>query len=326
MRDGGLNDSPVELVSTEKLTASYSPRTEKKDTEYARKLADLAVPLPPIVVHRQTMKVIDGFHRLLAARLIGVERIAVRFFDGSEENASLLAVALNTTHGRPLTLAERTAAAERILARHPQWSDRAVATVAGLSPGKVSQVRRNEQQETERAESRVGRDGRVRPLNTSQGRKRASELLKANPQATLRQVASMTGISAATVADVRNRMRRGLPPVPPRQQEKGTRKLAVSPAAAAQSAVADRTPSPALASLSQVLRKDPSLRFNDAGRTVLRMLEACTVVERERKQIMACMPAHCRELISELMYGYAEICRSIAQELQEGADTSRQTG
>ncbi|MET7641784.1 ParB N-terminal domain-containing protein [Streptomyces sp. NPDC005438] len=331
MRDGGLNESPVELVPTARLTASYSPRAEEKDSEYARKLAALSVPLPPIVVHRKTMKVIDGFHRLTAARLTGAHSISVRFFEGTEEDASLLAVALNTTHGRPLSLAERTVAAERILTRHPQWSDRAVATVAGLSPSKVSDVRANARQETaDPSESRVGRDGRVRPLNTAQGRLRASELLRANPQTPLRQIASMAGISAATVADVRDRMRRGAPPVPPRQQERGakkTRKKTTSPGAAPPRTAAPATPSPELAPLSQVLRKDPSLRFNDAGRTMLRMVEACTVVERERQQIMACMPSHCKELMSQLMYGYAEICRSIAQELQEGADgSSRQAG
>jgi hypothetical protein len=43
-------------------------------------------------------------------------------------------------HGLPLTLADRLAAAARIVTACPYWSDRAVAAVAGLSPKTVTAV------------------------------------------------------------------------------------------------------------------------------------------------------------------------------------------
>ena len=70
------------------------------------------------------MRVIDGTHRLRAALLRGVDVIDVLYFDGPDADAFVLAVELNHTHGLPLSRADRTAAAERIIGSHPDWSDR----------------------------------------------------------------------------------------------------------------------------------------------------------------------------------------------------------
>lgn len=143
LRDRALHDTPAEHVPIEALGSSYSPRVEGEDKEYMGILAESEAPLPPILVHRPSMKVIDGMHRLGAARLQGRQHIEARFFEGAERDAFLLAVVLNVTHGLPLSTADRTAAVERILSSHPQWSDRAVAVVAGLSPSRVSEIRRS---------------------------------------------------------------------------------------------------------------------------------------------------------------------------------------
>ncbi|WP_220378005.1 hypothetical protein [Streptomyces inhibens] len=47
--------------------------------------------------------------------------IGVKFFDGSEKDAFVLAVESNVHHGLPLTLSDRTAAARRIVKSHPEW-------------------------------------------------------------------------------------------------------------------------------------------------------------------------------------------------------------
>ncbi|MFE3193073.1 ParB N-terminal domain-containing protein [Nocardia sp. NPDC059240] len=105
-------------------------------------LTESSTPLPAIIVHRRTMRVVDGAHRLAAAKELGHETIAVRFFDGSENEAFVLAVHANIAHGLPLSLAERKAAARRLVLSHPQWSDRLIADVAGLSHKTVSAERR----------------------------------------------------------------------------------------------------------------------------------------------------------------------------------------
>lgn len=88
------------------------------------------------------MRIIDGAHRVRAAQLRGRSHIEARFFDGSAADAFVLAVESNISHGLALTLAERSAAAERILASHPHWSDRAIASSTGLSAHTVASLRR----------------------------------------------------------------------------------------------------------------------------------------------------------------------------------------
>lgn len=136
-----LRHLPWEIVPVRHLTSSLSPRKRREDPEHVRLLAETDRALDPLLVHRPTMRVIDGMHRLRAAVLKGRSEIAVRFFDGSEADAFVLSVRLNVGHGLPLTLDERKEAARRILASHPHWSDRAVAESTGLSAKTVATVR-----------------------------------------------------------------------------------------------------------------------------------------------------------------------------------------
>jgi hypothetical protein len=324
LRDTVLNSAPVEWVPLRELVAAHTPRLGGEDESYALALAESETELPPVLVHRPTMAVVDGVHRVRAARIRGRDRIAVRFFDGEESDAFPLAVAANVAHGRPLSLADRVAAAERIFATHPRWSDRAVAAVVGLSATKVSGVRR-EAAPADAASPlhRIGRDGRVRPLNSAHGRELASELLRADPGASLRQIARRTGISPATVADVRDRLRRGEDPVPPRQRllSRSCAAERPRPPVVTERYTQDPPPPPPrppheLANILRSLRRDPSLRLNDTGRTLLRVLEAGAALAQHRRDLAVHVPPHCRELVSELANGYAEAWRMLAEELR----------
>ncbi|MFF7967030.1 hypothetical protein ACFZC3_16910 [Streptomyces sp. NPDC007903] len=72
-----------------------------------------------------------------------------------------------------------------------------------------------------------------------------------------------------------------------------------------------------LLAIFDALRRDPSLRLNDAGRNVLRLLDACSVVVRDRRRLLDTVPAHCRRPLSELAEGYAEVWRLLAEELRD---------
>lgn len=312
LRDTMLHQAPVETVLVSEVTVAYTPRGGGVDGQWAHELAELETRLPPILVHRPTMTVIDGQHRLRAARIRGRERIEARFFEGSAQDAALLAVAVNVAQGRPLSQPDRIAAVERIVAVHPHWSDRAIAAIAGLSAKKVSEIR-------QRAggpgggERRIGLDGRARPLNTAQGRELAGRLLRADPTASLRTVARQAGISPATVADVRDRLLRGEDPVTPRQRGlaggRGPRERA--------QAERDEPRSPGeLFMIFDSLRRDPSLRLTEAGRTVLRMLEACSLMARDRRRIIAGLPPHCTGQMAALVSGYSDLWRLFADELR----------
>ncbi|MFD9336332.1 transcriptional regulator [Streptomyces sp. NPDC060028] len=324
LRDG-LLEIPVESVPLGALKVDGSPRSNVEDPEHTRMLAELGERLPPVVVHRPSMTVIDGIHRLRAAELRGRTSIPVRFFTGSTADSRLLAVALNVAHGLPLSMAERTAAVEGILAAHPDWSDRAVASVAGVSPVRAADIRRGLFGEAAPDAKRVGRDGRARPVDPAPGRRLAAELIKRNPQASLRSIAREAGISPATVSDVRDRIARGEDVAAPRQAARRAQLAAVPetptpPRAAAPAPVRRQVgappPPPDAAEIFNLLRRDPSLRLNETGRSVLRLLDAGAVVARNREGIAASLPAHCKAAVAELAEVYAQSWQLFAAELQ----------
>ncbi|MGW4273295.1 hypothetical protein ACWEGQ_13250 [Streptomyces seoulensis] len=92
-----------------------SLRSQGPDREHVARLAEVEGPLPPILVDRRTLHVIDGMHRLMAAFVRGERVIRVEYFEGSTEDAFLRAVQANVTHGLPLSQADRRAAAARIV-------------------------------------------------------------------------------------------------------------------------------------------------------------------------------------------------------------------
>ncbi|MFE7120989.1 ParB/RepB/Spo0J family partition protein, partial [Streptomyces sp. NPDC057654] len=207
------------MVPIDSLLPADSPRTTGEDDGHIQVLAELDAPLPPIIVHRSTMRVIDGMHRLRAAQVSGAESIEVRYFEGTEENAFVLAVKLNVANGLPLSQSDRTAAAVRILGSHPQWSDRRIAAATGLVASTIAAMRKRSTGGIEQLNARVGRDGRARPLNSAAGRRRAGQVIADRPQASLREIADAAGVAPATAKDVRDRILQGRDPVPSRLRE-----------------------------------------------------------------------------------------------------------
>ena len=182
------------------------------DFEHAQSLAFRLDYCPPILVQRSTATVIDGAHRVLAAKLLGRETIRVRYFTGTHEEAFVEAVKANVSHGKPLTLAEREAAAKKLLEMHCDWSNRLVASVCGLSDKTVGRLR-NTSAEFPQSSVRIGRDGRHRPVDTRLLRNEIATALRAEPDARPDDVARSLSTSASTVRDVRKRLRSGDDPV-----------------------------------------------------------------------------------------------------------------
>lgn len=292
-----------------------SPRLEGEDKVHVLRLAALESPLPPILVDRQTMRVIDGIHRLMAASIKGLEVIEVEFFDGNSEDAFLKAVEANVEHGLPLTQADRTAAALRILKSHPSMSDRAIAKSTGLGARAVAELRRTSDS-VPKSNFRIGRDGKVRPLNGAQGRLRVAELIRENPEASLRQVARTAGVSPATALDVRRRLERGDEPVPSQGSPSGFETNAPRNQLPDASAVVLGPPS--TATLEKLMR-DPSLRQSELGRRLLRMFRENVLGAKDMTDIVASVPSHCIELIVQLSRHNSQIWEDFAQELNRRA-------
>ncbi|MFC4079746.1 ParB N-terminal domain-containing protein [Amycolatopsis samaneae] len=277
-------------------------------------MAESGVALPPIIVHRATMRVVDGMHRLHAARLRGDTTIDVHFFDGDEHEAFVVAVESNIRHGLPLSLADRKAAAERIVRSHPHWSDRAIAARTGLSHKTVGAIRRRSGGEIPHSAARVGRDGRQRRLDQVDGRLRASELISRNPGAPIREIAEDAGISLSTAKDVRSRLRRGDDPVPPKQRREPPAHAERVPRQAPDRP-GEQTLGRNRASAVRALLADPSLRYTEAGRTLLRWLHSHSGGEGGWSWIADQVPEHCRELVAELAHGCASDWQQFAERL-----------
>ncbi|MFJ3980263.1 ParB N-terminal domain-containing protein [Streptomyces sp. NPDC090021] len=286
------------------LLAADSPRSVPVDESHAQALANSGRTLPPLLVHRSTMRVIDGTHRLRAAVLRGRDTVGVTYFDGSPEDAFVLSVESNISHGLPLTLAERTAAASRILRSHPDWSDRGIAGRTGLAAKTVGALRRREAPGHD-PPSRVGRDGRVRPADPARGREVAARLLAGRPTASLRQIAREAGIAPSTVRDVRRRIGEGVDPVPA-----GQRRSVTAPAP-----VTARGRGQPLAALVTGLCKDPLLRLSEAGRLLLRMLDLQVSGLRQRDRIVAAVPPYRAETAAAAAAQCARDWQELSEEL-----------
>lgn len=317
----GVDDSfigvHVSTVFVTDLVISPMVRLNGVDNSHVAVLAEIADP-PPIVVHRPSMVVIDGVHRVLATLARGGSQIGARFFDGSVEDAFLLAVQLNRAHGLPLSRKDRRKAVARMLLVHPEWSDRRLAAAAGVSHKTVASVRRaGESEDSVRgvgtnSEVRIGRDGRARPTNAAGGRLRANELLDEDPQAPTRKIAASAGISPSTVSDIRRRMQEDSDPVAPRR---GAGPGLAVPAA-------DEEP----ASLLERLGLDPSLRSTLNGRTLLRVLRAQAGVLVRMDEMARAVPAHRTGHVALLGRLYADAWLQFADELERGGLGGRYTG
>ena len=311
-----LNNVPLlsATVRISTLQPADSPRFGGVDSEHAEMLAEVEADLPPILVRRATMRVVDGMHRLRAAQLRGQETIAVQFFDGNEEEAFLLAVQSNIAHGLPLKIAERRSAASRIIRARPDMSDRSIALVVGLAAKTVASVRRSSD-DAPSSDVRLGRDGRVRPVNPAEGRRIAGKLFTDQPHASVSKIARAAGVSVGTARDVRERILRGDDPILPRHRPRspdlvraGRREAALRLRA---SEMVDHN------SILENLRRDPALRYSESGRSVLRWLTMRAISNSDWSEILDDIPPHCAIVVARIARSTAVVWTEFAGALDQ---------
>jgi ParB-like chromosome segregation protein Spo0J len=323
------------LVPVDSLLPADSPRLHGEDNEHVQRLAESEAELPPILVQQGKMRVIDGMHRLRAAILKGCRCVEVEFFDGDDVDAFIRAVEQNVTHGLPLTLADRKAAAARILRVRAALSDRAVASITGLSPKTVGAVRERLTEEIPRLDARQGRDGRLRPLNSSDRRLRAAEAIREHPDASLREIAAFAGISPETARSVQARLASGDDPAQAGPQRRGCavrHPVDGADGAAGSSATAEASMSSPqdyrdyqptaeitaaeIKSILQKLSKDPSLRHSETGRRLLEAVHAKAVDDTLRAALLQQSLPHSKHLLARLARCNARIWKEIEDELR----------
>jgi hypothetical protein len=311
----GRLERHISAVPVSMIRVGESPRLEGLDADHVRALAEIDEELPPILVHRATMRVIDGMHRLDAARMCRRPSIDVRFFDGSPDDAFLLAVEANIAHGLPLTLADRRAAAERILRNRPRMSDRSIAGIVGLAAKTVGSIRRQAFGASRQGDLRIGRDGRVRPVSSLEGRRVAAQIVAEDPEASLRKVAKASGISIGTARDVRDRVRRGEDPVPTGRLRKHEGDC---PTIAGRSAPRVGPDSGILLDTRlalERLRHDPALRYNESGRGLLRWLSPLVICDSDWLPVVDNVPPHAAIVMARIARACSATWANFADEL-----------
>jgi AraC-like DNA-binding protein len=275
-----------------------------EDTSHTRALLALSSEWPPIYLHRQSMVVVDGMHRVCAARRRGDSEILVCFLSGPLADAFILGVRANTGYGKPLTLAERERSATRILETHSHWSDGAIAEACGVSSKTVAALRRSTQENPELNRRRIGRDGKSRPVDPTENRRRAAQLLQESPQASLREIARQAELSPATVKSVRDRLQRDAahPSAPsagaPIGDESGAR--------------------PAIA-------EDAAVQSTERGAAFATWFESRLVTTQDWQEFVGVIPVSRIYVIADQARACAEAWRSFAEAL-EARVTRRRVG
>jgi len=299
---------PVVRLPIGALRCGKSVRVSGENADHVRRLAGVAeATLPPIVVHQDTMRVIDGVHRLRAAQLRGGSLITARFLDCDELDAFVFALLANTERGGlPLTRADRRSAAEHILSHRPLWSDRRITAATGVATRTVAELRARL---GGRTEARVGKDGRTRPTDGARRRERVRALLLDQPYLSLREAARAVGVSPETVRAVRaglhaDTAQTGAPRVITDVERAGTR-------AAAQQRDC--------ATLFEWLRNDPALRSSQRGRVLLRLLRLQLELRTSLTGITPHVPSHCHDSLAAFARQNAVSWRAIAELIEHAA-------
>lgn len=333
---------PPRTLSIGSIRGHFSARTRAVDVDHVKALAQSPARFPPIVVHLSTTRVIDGVHRVLATRRRGGSKIMVVGFEGTPVEAFALSVYLNVVHGRSLHLDERKAAARRILVEAPAWSDRFVANLAGLSHRTVSGIRRMQDSSDGHTE-RVGRDGKVRPLDPAGGRVRAAAAIAKDPTLSLRELAKQAGISLSTARDVRIRIENGENPLPERLRYGSESDATKPPESSEAEEPKDRPrmigastvfvdelrplrrrdggPTTLVSHLDR-LKRDPAVRHTEAGRTLIRQLAGANGALTQCRELLEGNPSHWAATVAQIAREHAIAWHEFAEsiELRRAAD------
>jgi hypothetical protein len=317
----GLVDRLPEVsVPVAALVPGFYLRATGVDVSHAQLLADAAgsVPLPSILVQKNGTRVIDGMHRIEAARLRGEWSIKARVVDCTDEEALILAIRSNTLHGLPLSKADRIAGAKRILAVHPDWSDRAVAGISGLSARAIASLR-NTSAGPHTYLKRLGQDGKRRPVVPGEGRLRAAEYIAAHPEASIRRIARETDVSVGTAQKVRESLRAGELHVPDRAGDgtddraganHGQIQVVRAPHPIGRTASIQAT---AWAVVAPKLTNDPVLRYTEGGRAFLRWMAAHSMQADEWREFSDSIPDRWLDDVRAIAVGMGEEWRQFAE-------------
>jgi hypothetical protein len=181
----GVTSLPLDNIEIDTDIQLRVRMDEERVNSYADIMRDAAdyenSNFPPVVVYyiedEGTYLLSDGFHRLYAARLAGLESIKADVKEGTKVDALLFACKANTMHGIPLSNADKRRVVVTILSNPEwrKWSDRQIARVLNrvVSHQTVANIRAELYSTEERDSVKYYRNGKELAMSTE---RTASEL------------------------------------------------------------------------------------------------------------------------------------------------------
>lgn len=112
------------------------------DDDHVSVLTEVLDSCPPILVGLPRFVLLDGHMRVAAARRLGRLELPAVFTGGSAAEQLEAQVRENSSHGLPLTRAERGRAVDRLIEAAPDWSNYRIAAAAGVHEKTVRNHRR----------------------------------------------------------------------------------------------------------------------------------------------------------------------------------------
>lgn len=232
--------------------------------------------------------------------------------------------------GRPLPRTERIAGAERILAACPDWSDRVIAQITGLSAKTVAALRKRSAASAPAPNApvggaaaggkRLGRDGKRRPVVPAEARRRAAEYVRAHPGASVREVARAIDVSVGTVHGAMEKLRRGQPDGAHSSRRPTGR--AQAPRVPAPPVPVPALRDPGIAGRPRIrhviygrLSADPALRYSERGRVFLRWIAEYSLRAEEWRGFIDAIPGHRLDDVSQIAAGVSEEWQEFAEQL-----------
>jgi len=158
-----MTEQDIDIADIE-IDPSVQPRVKGIDPDHVRTLQENPGAWPPITVVRRGARYVgvDCGHRMAAAQNLGLATIRATVVPEPEGGDLYgLAFLLNAAHGRPLSLDDRRAYAERLLRTDASLADREIARRCGLSSNTVGALRERLEvsAQIEQTTTRVGRSG-----------------------------------------------------------------------------------------------------------------------------------------------------------------------
>jgi hypothetical protein len=139
------------------------------------------------------------------------------------------------------------------------------------------------------------------------------------PDASLREIAREAEISLGTAQNVRKRLHAGQAPFSPEQQDsKRTHtKTRTSPPVRHNNPNAVTPVAGTVTDSLHQLKQDPSLRFSEIGRTLLRLLDAHSIPPATWERLVDSIPTHCSDTVARVArscaYSWIQFAKHIKQ-------------